>query len=207
MKSDFRNRVLLPVLLPFLATAGFIGFAFALSRVLLAVSESGSSMVALFVAFYLLALAGLIAARPRISSKALGVGLVVGMLAIGASGVLAAQAGMRDLHAEEGEHADEPAVVEEGDTELPEDAQLWVAADIEFTEAPETIPASEFVLALRNDGLAEHNVVIESTDIKVAALGGESASETVTLEPGTYTYFCDIPGHRGAGMEGEVTVE
>lgn len=204
MNSDFRKRVLLPIFLPLLAVAGIIGFAFALSRVLLAVSETGSNFIALFLAIYLLALAGLISARPRISSKALGVGLVVGLLSVGVAGVLAAQAGMRPLHEEEhaaGEEEDPAAA------ELPEGAQVWVAVDNDFSEAPATVAAGEVIIAIRNDGGAPHNVTFEEADVKVAAPGGQAASDTYELEPGTYTYYCDVPGHRSQGMEGQVTVQ
>lgn len=206
MNSDFRNRVLLPILLPLLAGAGIIGFAFALSRVLLAVSEVGSSIVALFLAMYLLAVAAMVTVRPRISSKALGVGLTIGLLSVGVAGVLGAQAGMRELHHAEDEHAEEPAEAPAA-AELPEGAHVFVAVDIDFSKAPETIPAGEQVIAIVNEGGAPHNVVFEGTDVKVEAAGGESASDTYELEPGTYTYFCDVPGHRSTGMEGTVTVE
>lgn len=206
MNSDFRTRVLLPIFLPLLAVAGFIGFAFALSRVLLAVSETASNFIALFVAIYLLAIAAMISARPRIGSKALGVGLVVGLLSVGVAGVLGAQAGMRELHAEE-EHAEETAGEGDGAVELSETAQLWVAVDIDYAEAPTTIPSGEVEIALKNDGGILHNVVFEGTDVKVEAEGGQAVSETFTIEPGTYTYYCDVPGHRQAGMEGEVTAE
>ena len=34
-----------------------------------------------------------------------------------------------------------------------------------------------------------------------------STSVTVNLKPGTYTYFCQAPGHRQAGMFGKLTVK
>jgi len=34
-----------------------------------------------------------------------------------------------------------------------------------------------------------------------------TASVTVTLKPGTYTFYCEAPGHRAAGMWGTLTVK
>jgi uncharacterized cupredoxin-like copper-binding protein len=35
---------------------------------------------------------------------------------------------------------------------------------------------------------------------------GGSKSLTLNLEPGTYKFYCTVPGHRQAGMEGTLTV-
>ena len=62
-----------------------------------------------------------------------------------------------------------------------------------------------------NSSPLPHNVTIESSGgEKVGAtptFSGGSKSLSVNLKPGTYKFFCSVPGHRQAGMEGTLTVK
>jgi uncharacterized cupredoxin-like copper-binding protein len=42
-------------------------------------------------------------------------------------------------------------------------------------------------------------------DSSVVQAGG-TATVTATLKPGTYTFYCPVPGHEAAGMKGTLTV-
>jgi plastocyanin len=82
----------------------------------------------------------------------------------------------------------------------------------EFAFEPEdfSLPADQDTeLTLVNKGVVEHDIVVEELDDRelVFANAGETVTETVSVPAGTYTYYCSIPGHRSAGMEGTLTVE
>src|SRR5690606_24318621 len=81
--------------------------------------------------------------------------------------------------------------------------------DLKYSQTSATVAAGEVEIVLTSGPSVEHNVVIEELDdeVVVEAGPGETASGTVELEPGTYTFYCSIPGHRQAGMEGTLTVE
>ena len=81
----------------------------------------------------------------------------------------------------------------------------WVAVDIDFTAAPETLPAGETEVVLENQGAALHNVTIDG-EVIVEAQGGATETGTVNLEPGTHEFVCSVPGHESL-MNGEITVE
>lgn len=201
MENDFRKRWVTPLLVLVGVLAGMAVFAFSISRVLLAVPETVATFTALAVAGYVLLLAGLTSKQRRISSRALGGGLVVGLVGVVAAGVVAAQAGIRDLHPEEEPPPDNGAA-----EEIPADAFVWVAIDIDYAEAPTEIPAGSATVAIDNEGNLLHDVTFEGADVVVEAQGGAQAWETFNLRPGTYTYFCSVPGHRANGMEGTVEV-
>ncbi len=63
-------------------------------------------------------------------------------------------------------------------------------------------------LDVTNDGNVVHNLAVEGTDVASEDLAA-GASEHLTLDgvdPGEYTMYCTIPGHRDAGMEATLTV-
>lgn len=67
--------------------------------------------------------------------------------------------------------------------------------------------AGEVTVSLVCEPAVAHNFVIEETDDTVADCNaGATDVGTVELEAGEYTYYCSLPGHRSAGMEGTLTV-
>ena len=224
MNPELRRRFLIPYAAPLLGLLGFAFVAFMLSRVLLAVTKELASFVALGVAAYVLFLAFLIERRARISTRALAVGVTLGIVAIVGSGFVAIAAGPREFEevAAEGEEGESDAAggeegttgeeagqaTNEGTADVPADAVMWAASSqLEYTQVPDSVPTGEQTWALELEGLP-HNVVLEGVDNEQPIVEGEQAGTftgTVTLEAGTYTYYCDIAGHREAGMEGEIT--
>jgi plastocyanin len=69
-----------------------------------------------------------------------------------------------------------------------------------------TAPAGEITIKLTNDSAIPHDIVVEGHEDAASELiaDGKSTETTVTLEPGTYTYYCTP--HKAAGMVGTLTV-
>jgi plastocyanin len=72
--------------------------------------------------------------------------------------------------------------------------------------------AGPVTVEMPNKSGVSHNIAIQQ-GTSGAVLGAStftangSASVKVTLKPGTYTFFCQVPGHRQAGMLGTLTVK
>ncbi|MSO41841.1 MAG: hypothetical protein EXQ70_08145 [Solirubrobacterales bacterium] len=79
-----------------------------------------------------------------------------------------------------------------------------------FDTSSLTAKSGEVTIDFNNPATLPHDVKVEDSNGK--ELGGTdlvdqgTASATLDLAPGTYTYFCDVPGHREGGMEGTLTV-
>lgn len=83
--------------------------------------------------------------------------------------------------------------------------------ELAYTSDTATAKAGKVTVDFTNPQALTHDVQIEDSSGKevggteLIASGSDSA--TVDLKPGTYTYFCSVPGHREAGMEGTLTVK
>lgn len=94
-----------------------------------------------------------------------------------------------------------------------ETLQLSAPADgaLQFDTNQLDAKAGKVTIDFDNPAAITHNVYIEDSGGEVLAesdnVAQDSTSVTADLKPGTYTYFCDIPGHREAGMEGTLTVK
>jgi plastocyanin len=81
----------------------------------------------------------------------------------------------------------------------------------EFALTPKDLRTAPGTVAVEyvNAGAIPHTLLIDgASGLKLeVASAGDVDSGTVKLEPGTYTLYCDIPGHREAGMETALTVD
>jgi plastocyanin len=71
--------------------------------------------------------------------------------------------------------------------------------------------AGKVTIDFTNQAPLAHNVTVEAAGGKILGatptFQGGSKTLTLQLAAGTYKYFCSVPGHRQAGMEGTLTVK
>jgi uncharacterized cupredoxin-like copper-binding protein len=79
--------------------------------------------------------------------------------------------------------------------------------DIKFVPNSFSVPANTPTkITLKNTGVTLHNFSIDQLNIKQDVQPGETVEITINAPPGTYQYYCDVPGHKDAGMVGTLTV-
>jgi plastocyanin len=69
--------------------------------------------------------------------------------------------------------------------------------------------AGRVTIAFTNTAVLEHNVTIAKGGTLLGAtptFSGGTRMLTLNLKPGTYTFYCSVPGHRQSGMEGTLRV-
>ena len=80
--------------------------------------------------------------------------------------------------------------------------------DFAFEPDQITVEAGEDVAIALTSVDIVHDFTIDDLDVHIDANRGDTVEGGLTVdEPGTYTFYCSVPGHRSAGMEGTLTVE
>jgi uncharacterized cupredoxin-like copper-binding protein len=83
-----------------------------------------------------------------------------------------------------------------------------VAHDIYFDPKELTIPANtDVTVKLPNEGVTAHNFSIDTLKISVDLPPGETKEVVINAPAGTYEYYCNVPGHKQAGMVGTLSVK
>lgn len=102
--------------------------------------------------------------------------------------------------------AGKSAVAKDGKLEMPADPNGQLA----YVTKQATAPAGKLEIDSKNVTSTPHDIAITGNGVhqvgKTVSNGGVSMI-SVNLKPGKYTYFCTLPGHRAAGMQGTLTVK
>jgi plastocyanin len=109
--------------------------------------------------------------------------------------------------------AGKPAVEKAGKLEIDANPEGQLA----YQSTAATATAGPVTVSMANVSGVSHNIAVEpgagGATAKGTALAASSfiskgtTSITLNLKPGTYTFFCQVPGHRAAGMFGTLTVK
>jgi plastocyanin len=92
-------------------------------------------------------------------------------------------------------------------------SSLTVAADpsaLKFDKTSLDAKAGKVTITMDNPSDIPHAVAIEGNGVDVdgKTVGkGEKSVASADLKPGTYEFYCPVPGHKEAGMEGKLTVK
>ena len=110
--------------------------------------------------------------------------------------------------------ATEPATTDTTTTDAGAGKTVPVAADpggaLKFTQDSLSAPAGQATFEFTNESSTPHDFVLEQDGQELAktdVISEGSDTAKATLEAGEYTYFCSVPGHRQAGMEGALTAK
>jgi plastocyanin len=85
-------------------------------------------------------------------------------------------------------------------------------AELAYVQKEAKAKAGQVSIDFTNPQTLSHDVAVEDSSGKELGktelvADGSSTGTIGNLKPGKYTFFCTVPGHREAGMEGTLTVE
>ncbi len=199
-REAIATRLVLPFALPVLSAIAVALWVLNISRAFIAGGKTGALVIVLIVTVGIMAGAAFASAAPRLQSSTL-------VLVVSAAVVLIVSAGFVSLgpSQEHGEGAAGGYVPPTG----PAVATVEVDAlpSLKFQAKEFTTKAGINEIKYVDKG-GTHTLLFDETEFAGFKLQvPPDDSGKVDLPAGSYTIFCDVPGHRAAGMEATLTVE
>ena len=98
-----------------------------------------------------------------------------------------------------------------GPTATAKGGVLSIPADpngqLAFQTNKASAPAGKLTVQMPNKSGTPHDIVIDGKGHGAVVQNGGTSKFTATFAAGKYTYYCSVPGHRQAGMQGTLTVQ
>lgn len=98
-----------------------------------------------------------------------------------------------------------------GPAAVAKNGTLSIAADpggqLAFVTNKASAPPGQLTVEMPNKSSTPHDIVIDGKGRGAVVTGGGVSKFSASFTAGTYTYYCSVPGHRAAGMEGKLTVK
>lgn len=206
--KEFRDRVLIPLLVPLGAIAIIAVVVLNISRLLLALEEeSGPETV---TALAVILSSGILFGFTYFSSKSDETRSSSSLALMSVAGITVLIAGffgaefINENQEEERAHAAAEAEASKPDLTVH-------AIDINFKEKELKMAPGKIRIELVNEGAIAHTLVLEGVTsgrkLSTPGSGNHDSAAFEIAQPGTYTYFCDIAGHRQGGMEGKLVID
>ncbi len=194
-----KERLWLPFLIPVGSVLVVALFTINLSRIFLATHESKSTAVIIgtLVTLAILIGATVIAAVPKLRTSS----LVLTMSAVAAVVLLSGSLVLGAAESKE-EGGGEPA----GEAI---NTQLIEGSNFKFQATNFDVPAGINELDYESIEGSHTLVFVEPqfSYLKLVQPGGQKAGKIEAVDGEVYTIYCDLPGHRSAGMEATITVK
>jgi plastocyanin len=195
-----RSRLLLPVALPLGAAVLMAVLVLNISRIFLASGSTGAIVLGVTLILLILGGAAILSAAPRMRTSSIIMALTGVLVVVVGAGLVAAPVSVE-------EHGGPSGYVP---PKGPPVATLEVDAlpALSFQAKAFTVTHGIVLITYVSKG-SGHNLSFDPpgpTNFSIDVSDGQTKSLKVLLKPGTYTIYCNVPGHRAAGMEAKLTV-
>jgi mono/diheme cytochrome c family protein len=98
-----------------------------------------------------------------------------------------------------------------GPTATAKNGTLSIPADpngqLSFVSKTASAPPGKLTVEMPNKSGTPHDIVIDGKGKGQIVQNGGVSKFTATFAAGKFTYYCSVPGHRQAGMQGTLTVK
>ena len=95
------------------------------------------------------------------------------------------------------------ATAKNGTLSIPADANGQLA----FQTNQASAPPGKLSIEMQNKSGTPHDIVIDGKGKGQVVQNGGVSKFSASFDAGKYTYYCSVPGHRQAGMQGTLTVK